>query len=98
MKLEFLGTGRYRHTFKQWIINGGNVVSISKLLGYSSLEITQNYINLRKDDIQNCAALFARSQIFVHMRDVIKTAHLGNLRFVVFSFMDKLLSLFDAFF
>ena len=43
---------RYRHTFaKQWIINGGNVVSLSKLLGHSSLDITQNYINLLVSDI-----------------------------------------------
>ena len=41
-----------RHTFaKQWIINGGNVVSLSKLLGHSSLDITQNYINLLVSDV-----------------------------------------------
>ena len=46
------GIHRYRHTFaKQWIINGGNVVSLSKLLGHSSLDITQNYINLLVSDI-----------------------------------------------
>ena len=43
---------RYRHTFaKQWIISGGNVVSLSQLLGYSSLEITQNYIHLLVSDV-----------------------------------------------
>ncbi len=46
------GIHRYRHTFaKQWIISGGNVVSLSKLLGHSSLDITQNYINLLVSDI-----------------------------------------------
>lgn len=46
------GIHRYRHTFaKQWILNGGNVVSLSKLLGHSSLDITQNYINLLVSDI-----------------------------------------------
>ena len=46
------GIHRYRHTFaKQWILNGGNVVSLSKLLGHSSLEITQNYIYLLVSDI-----------------------------------------------
>ena len=46
------GIHRYRHTFaKQWILNGGNVVSLSKLLGHSSLDITQNYINLLVSDV-----------------------------------------------
>ena len=46
------GIHRYRHTFaKQWILNGGNVVSLSKLLGHSSLDITQNYINLLVSEV-----------------------------------------------
>jgi integrase/recombinase XerD len=50
--VETTGIHRYRHTFaKQWILNGGNVVSLSKLLGHSSLDITQNYINLLVSDI-----------------------------------------------
>ena len=50
--VETTGIHRYRHTFaKQWILNGGNVVSLSKLLGHSSLTITQNYINLLTSDV-----------------------------------------------
>jgi integrase/recombinase XerD len=50
--VEKTGIHRYRHTFaKQWIINGGNVVSLSKLLGHSSLDITENYIHLLVSDI-----------------------------------------------
>lgn len=50
--VETTGIHRYRHTFaKQWILNGGNVVSLSKLLGHSSLTITQNYINLLVSDV-----------------------------------------------
>ena len=50
--VQTTGIHRYRHTFaKQWILNGGNVVSLSKLLGHSSLEITQNYIHLLVSDI-----------------------------------------------
>jgi integrase/recombinase XerD len=50
--VETTGIHRYRHTFaKQWITNGGNVVSLSKLLAHSSLDITQNYINLLVSDI-----------------------------------------------
>lgn len=50
--VETTGLHRYRHTFaKQWILNGGNVVSLSKILGHSSLDITQNYINLLVSDV-----------------------------------------------
>ena len=50
--VQTTGIHRYRHTFaKQWIINGGNVVSLSKLLGHSSLDITQNYINLLVSEV-----------------------------------------------
>ena len=50
--VETTGIHRYRHTFaKQWILNGGNVVTLSRLLGHSSLEITQNYINLLVSDV-----------------------------------------------
>lgn len=50
--VETTGIHRYRHTFaKHWILNGGNVVSLSRLLGHSSLEITQNYINLLVSDV-----------------------------------------------
>lgn len=50
--VETTGIHRYRHTFaKQWIINGGNVVTLSRLLGHSSLNITQNYINLLVSDL-----------------------------------------------
>ena len=50
--VETTGIHRYRHTFaKQWILRGGNVVSLSQLLGHSSLEITQNYIHLLVSDV-----------------------------------------------
>ncbi len=50
--VDTTGIHRYRHTFaKQWILNGGDVVSLSKLLGHSSLNITQNYVNLLVSDL-----------------------------------------------
>ena len=50
--VETTGIHRYRHTFaRQWIINGGNVATLSRLLGHSSLQITQNYINLLSSDL-----------------------------------------------
>ena len=51
--VETTGIHRYRHTYaKQWILNGGNVVTLSRNMGHSSLEITQNYINLLVSDTQ----------------------------------------------
>lgn len=50
--VQTTGIHRYRHTFaKQWILSGGNVVALSRLLGHSSLDITQNYINLLVSDV-----------------------------------------------
>ena len=52
--VEKTGLHRYRHTFaKKWILMGGNVVTLQKILGHSSLEITQNYLNLLVCDIRN---------------------------------------------
>lgn len=45
--VEHTGLHRFRHTFaKLWAMKGGNVVVLSRMLGHSSLEITQNYINI----------------------------------------------------
>lgn len=50
--VESTGLHKWRHTFaKQWILNGGNVVVLSRLLGHSSLQITQGYINLLVSDM-----------------------------------------------
>lgn len=47
------GVHRFRHTFaKQWVLMGGNVVTLQKILGHSSLEITQQYLNLLVSDIK----------------------------------------------
>ena len=49
--VETTGIHRYRHTYaKQMILNGCDAVTLSKLMGHSSLQITQNYINLLVSD------------------------------------------------
>ncbi|SHK34944.1 integrase/recombinase XerD [Clostridium cavendishii DSM 21758] len=47
------GIHRYRHTFaKKWILAGGSVTVLQKILGHSSLNITENYINLLVEDLK----------------------------------------------
>ncbi|MBR5485379.1 MAG: tyrosine-type recombinase/integrase [Oscillospiraceae bacterium] len=47
------GVHRFRHTFaKKWIIMGGSVVTLQKVLGHSSLAITENYINMLVSDLK----------------------------------------------
>ena len=48
-----VGVHKFRHTFaKQWIINGGSVVTLSRILGHSNIGITDKYINMLVDDIK----------------------------------------------
>ena len=42
----------YRHTFaKKWIMNGGDVFRLQKLLGHSDLTITREYVNMFSVDL-----------------------------------------------
>lgn len=51
--VERTGTHRYRHTFaKKWVMMNGNLVTLQKVLGHSSLQMTQNYINLLVSDMK----------------------------------------------
>ena len=52
--VQTTGLHRSRHTFaKKWVLMGGNVVTLSKILGHHSLEITQNYLNILTCDMQD---------------------------------------------
>ena len=45
------GCSKYLEYCRQRNLRQGNVVSLSQLLGHSSLEITQNYIHLLVSDV-----------------------------------------------
>lgn len=43
----------FRHTFaKKWIMNGGDIFRLQKVLGHSSLDIVKEYINIFGEDLQ----------------------------------------------
>jgi len=43
----------YRHTFaKKWILNGGDIFRLQKILGHSSVEMVKNYVEMFSDDLQ----------------------------------------------
>ena len=51
--IDKTGVHRFRHTFaKKWITMGGSVVTLQKILGHSSLAITENYLNILTSDLK----------------------------------------------
>lgn len=43
----------FRHTFaKKWILSGGDIFRLQKVLGHSSLEIVKEYVNMFNDDLK----------------------------------------------
>mgnify|MGYP001077533655 CR=1 FL=1 len=49
-----VGLHRYRHTFcRNYLLNGGNVLYLQKLLGHSQLTMSQKYANIYSSDLQN---------------------------------------------
>lgn len=50
--IETVGLHRYRHTFaKNWILNGGDIFRLQKILGHSSLDIVKEYVEMFSDDL-----------------------------------------------
>lgn len=43
----------FRHTFaKNWILNGGDIFRLQKILGHSSIETVREYVNMFSDDLK----------------------------------------------
>ena len=43
----------FRHTFaKKWILNGGDIFRLQKILGHSSMDMVKNYVEMFSDDLQ----------------------------------------------
>lgn len=44
----------FRHTFaKKWILNGGDIFRLQKILGHRSLDMVRNYVNMFGGDLRN---------------------------------------------
>jgi len=49
----------YRHTFaKKWILNGGDIFRLQKILGHSSIDMVKNYVEMFSDDLQKDFDIF----------------------------------------
>ncbi len=47
-----LGPHTCRHTFaRSFLLNGGNVLTLQRILGHTSLEVVKLYVNLQTDDL-----------------------------------------------
>jgi len=69
--VDTTGMHRFRHTFaKKWVTMGGSVVTLSKILGHSSLAITENYLNILTCDLKKDIDKFNILQEF--KRETIK--------------------------
>lgn len=48
-----LSAHTFRHTFaKNWLMNGGDIFSLQKILGHKTLDMVRNYVNITFKDIQ----------------------------------------------
>ena len=44
----------YRHSFaKRWILSGGDIFRLQKILGHSSMDMVRKYVNMYNADLQN---------------------------------------------
>jgi len=49
----------YRHTFaRHWILNGGDIFRLQKILGHSSLDMVRNYVEMFNEDLKKDFEVF----------------------------------------
>jgi integrase/recombinase XerD len=47
------GVHRFRHSFsKAWILAGGDIFKLQRILGHSTLDMVKNYVNMFSNDLQ----------------------------------------------
>lgn len=67
------GLHRYRHTFaKKWILGGGDVFRLQKMLGHSSMTIVKNYVNMFSYDLQKDFNTFNPLENLINKKQHIK--------------------------
>jgi integrase/recombinase XerD len=55
-----LSAHTFRHTFaKNWLMNGGDIFSLQKILGHRTLDMVRNYVNITFNDIQSQHSKFS---------------------------------------
>jgi integrase/recombinase XerD len=68
-------THLFRHTFaKKWILNGGDIFRLQKMLGHKSLEMVKEYVNMFGEDLKedfeefNPLNEFSKNKEYIKMR------------------------------
>jgi integrase/recombinase XerD len=68
-------THLFRHTFaKKWILNGGDIFRLQKMLGHKSLEMVKEYVNMFGEDLKedfeefNPLNEFSKNKGYIKMR------------------------------
>lgn len=64
----------FRHTFaKNWIVNGGDVFSLQKMLGHTTMEMVRRYVNLANEDVGKAHRSFSPADHILGNRTERKT-------------------------
>lgn len=69
----------FRHTFaKKYILAGGDIFRLQKLLGHSSLEMVKEYVNMFADDLKQNYDLLNPLEQIVQKKEVIRLPKRGR--------------------